>query len=35
MGGLTATFGVKDIENGNYNQNENTNEAHLVLSMAF
>ena len=35
MGGLTATFGVKDIENGNYTQNQNTNEAHLVLSMAF
>jgi len=35
MGGLTATIGVKDIENGNYTQNQNTNEAHLVLSMAF
>ena len=35
MGGMTATFGVKDIENGNYTANENTNEAHFVLSMAF
>jgi len=35
MGGMTATFGVKDIENGNYDLNQNTNEAHFVLSMAF
>lgn len=35
MGGMTATVGLKDIENGNYTANENTNEAHLVLSMAF
>jgi hypothetical protein len=35
MGGMTATIGVKDIENGNYDQNQNTNEAHFVLSMAF
>lgn len=35
MGGMTATIGVKDIENGNYTQNQNTNEAHLVLKMAF
>jgi hypothetical protein len=35
MGGLTATVGLKDIENGSYTANANTNEAHLVLSMAF
>jgi len=33
MGGLTATVGVKDIENGNYTQNENTNEAHFVFQV--
>ena len=35
MGGLTATIGVKDIENDSYTQNADANEAHLVLSMAF
>jgi len=35
MGGMTATIGLKEIENGNYTQNQDTNEAHLVLSMAF
>jgi hypothetical protein len=35
MGGLTATLGVKDIENADYTNQKNTNEAHLVLSMAF
>jgi hypothetical protein len=35
MGGMTAVVGVKDIENGNYTQNQNTNEAHLVLKLAF
>lgn len=35
MGGLTATIGVKDIENDSYTQNADVNEAHLVLSMAF
>ena len=35
MGGLTATFGVKDIENASYTANADQSEAHLVLSMAF
>jgi hypothetical protein len=35
MGGLTATFGVKDIENASYTANTDQSEAHLVLSMAF
>ena len=35
MGGMTATIGLKDIENGGYAQNANSSEAHFVLSMAF
>lgn len=35
MGGLTTVIGVKDIKNGDYTQNNNTNEAHLVLKLAF
>ena len=35
MGGLTATFGVKDIENASYAANADQSEAHFVLSMAF
>jgi hypothetical protein len=35
MGGLTATVGVKDIENSGYVANTDLSEAHFVLSMAF
>jgi hypothetical protein len=35
MGGMTATFGVKDIENADYTSQKSQSEAHLVLSMAF
>jgi len=35
MGGMTATIGVKDIENADYTSQKDQSEAHLVLSMAF
>jgi len=35
MGGLTATVGIKDIENASYTANADQSEAHFVLSMAF
>ena len=35
MGGMTATLGIKDIENADYSANKDQSEAHFVLSMAF
>jgi hypothetical protein len=35
MGGMTATIGIKDIENADYTSQKDSSEAHFVLSMAF
>ena len=35
MGGMTSTFAIKSIENSEYTQNADIDEAHFVLSMAF